>query len=306
MLTYRIQVLFQFWLLRKKLRKIGLPTTYNEKIWWKSAYDRRNILTTFADKIKVRDYVAEKIGAKYLTNAIAVAYDPSKIKWAELPREFVIKVNHGSGGVVIVWDGAPHDSRLPADSKNENWTRHQIKPENLDFNSLSNLITHFLKLKYCWFPGCNRIPEWAYLNVKPGLIIEELLLDEIGQIPKDIKFWMFHGECKFISVTVTESPTQGTELSRDLFTKEWEWINVRKDGLPNSKVQIGKPANYEEMLEIAEKLSIGIDFVRVDLYSIRDRVIFGEMTNYPAAGTNSFDPPEYEKSISDIFKLDVL
>ena len=38
------------------------------------------------------------------------------------------------------------------------------------------------------------------------------------------------------------------------------------------------------MVDIARELSRGIDFVRVDLYGIGDRIFFGEMTFTPGAG----------------------
>ena len=40
------------------------------------------------------------------------------------------------------------------------------------------------------------------------------------------------------------------------------------------------------MIEIAERLGEGVDFVRVDLYDVDGRVVFGELTNYPAGGTD--------------------
>ena len=44
------------------------------------------------------------------------------------------------------------------------------------------------------------------------------------------------------------------------------------------------------MVEVAEALSKGVDFVRVDLYQVGERVVFGELTNYPAAGLQAMTP----------------
>ena len=41
------------------------------------------------------------------------------------------------------------------------------------------------------------------------------------------------------------------------------------------------------MFRIAEKLSMGIPYVRVDLYCISGHVYFGEMTFYPDSGFDS-------------------
>ena len=51
------------------------------------------------------------------------------------------------------------------------------------------------------------------------------------------------------------------------------------------------------MIEIAERLGVGIDFVRVDLYALPERIVCGELTNYPLAGTGWFDPPEFDRRL---------
>lgn len=44
---------------------------------------------------------------------------------------------------------------------------------------------------------------------------------------------------------------------------------------------VDKPVNYGEMLEVVRKLAAGFEFVRVDLYSVGRRIVFGEMTFTP-------------------------
>ena len=80
------------------------PDTFSKKIRYKMAYDRRNELTTFADKVAVRRYVANSVGGKYLTTLYEVLGEDSLdlLPTEKLPKNFVIKTNHGSGGVVIV------------------------------------------------------------------------------------------------------------------------------------------------------------------------------------------------------------
>lgn len=52
---------------------------------------------------------------------------------------------------------------------------------------------------------------------------------------------------------------------------------------PSSKNQISRPLNYHIMVNIAEKLSIGISLVRVVFYELNNRVYVGEMTFYPGS-----------------------
>ncbi len=85
------------------------PQTFNEKIAFKMLFDRRPILTLIADKIQVRDYVAQQIGPTYLTRLYQVCRTPQEIDWQALPPSFVIKVNHGAGMVAIIRDKSTVD-----------------------------------------------------------------------------------------------------------------------------------------------------------------------------------------------------
>jgi hypothetical protein len=49
------------------------------------------------------------------------------------------------------------------------------------------------------------------------------------------------------------------------------------------------------MIEVAEALGAETDMVRVDLYDLDGRVVFGELTSYPLGGRLRFDPPEFDR-----------
>jgi len=51
----------------------------------------------------------------------------------------------------------------------------------------------------------------------------------------------------------------------------------------------------KEMLSIAESLSGKIPYVRVDLYCIEKRIVFGEMTLTPGSGFKTIQPPEFDQ-----------
>jgi hypothetical protein len=59
------------------------------------------------------------------------------------------------------------------------------------------------------------------------------------------------------------------------------------------------PANLPEMIRIAEALGQETDMVRVDLYEMGGRVVFGELTNYPAGGTAPFTPEEFNRILGE-------
>ena len=78
------------------------PQTYNEKIQWLKLYDRSDLKSMLSDKVRVRSWVAEKIGQEYLTKLYGVYRCASEIDFDALPNRFVLKANHGSGWNAIV------------------------------------------------------------------------------------------------------------------------------------------------------------------------------------------------------------
>jgi hypothetical protein len=266
------------------------PHTLTEHVRHKMAHDRRPLLTTFADKIAVRDHVAGIVGAEYLSTVHEITRDPGSIPWATLPRELVCKVSHGSGGAVIVWDGADPNARLPGDATSVEWRRFVVRNENAAPERMVDLCRHWMTLDFSWTPG-KPVVEWAYQDVPPGVLVEELLVDADGGLPNDYKFFVFGGQVRLISVD--RGRFHGRHV-RDIMSAEWERLPVRL-GKPMSPEPPVRPPHLDLMLEIASELGrAAVDFVRVDLYDLGDRVVFGELTNYPDAGRADISPPSFD------------
>lgn len=64
------------------------------------------------------------------------------------------------------------------------------------------------------------------------------------------------------------------------------------------------PANLSEMISIAESLSAGFKFLRVDLYNVKGKIYFGELTFYPAAGMGAFVPEEWDEKLGKCLMID--
>ena len=259
------------------------------------AYDRNPLLTDLADKFAVRDYVSGRIGSDYLAKLYLVTDDVSKITLTGIPRNFVCQANHSSGMNVIVWDGADQEVFLPKDIETYNGGNFVIHPNNLDVDDLKALCKRWMNKNFYYTPGSR--PAWCYLNIQPKVIFEELLLTPHGEIPMDYKFFMFDGECELVQVDAESF----TEHQRDLFKPNWEKVPATYR-YPNSTLDIPKPPNLERMLEIAGVLSKGLDFERVDLYDLGDRVVFGEITHYPEAGFEELHPRAFENTVGKNWK----
>ena len=83
---------------------------------------------------------------------------------------------------------------------------------------------------------------------------------------------------------------------------DWNRIHVIK-GKPGVEIDFKAPENFEEMKETARILSGDYPFIRVDLYSINGKTIFGELTFYPDSGIIPFTPDKYNHIFGDLFKL---
>lgn len=74
------------------------------------------------------------------------------------------------------------------------------------------------------------------------------------------------------------------------------------DTIQNDKYIPELPCNFQEMKTIAEKLSSPFPFVRVDLYNIKGRIYFGELTFIPYGEINL---KNYSNLVSSIKLTDI-
>jgi hypothetical protein len=249
------------------------PQTFTEKMQWLKLYEHTDLLTICADKLAVRRYVREKIGGKYL---LPLIYHTDKVKdihFDEFPAiPVVIKVNHNSGGTIIVKD------------KNA-----------VNFKKLRLELKIQLKSNYFYSSG-----EWQYKNIKPCILIEKLLQDDTGNdILNDYKIHCFNGKPQYIQTFFDRE----TEIKENWYDREWNPLDVY-DKTPKKR-QVPKPELLGDLLEIASILSKDFIYVRVDLYISQNQIYFGELTFHPASGFMKFQPQEFDRILGDKLKLPI-
>jgi len=144
-----------------------------------------------------------------------------------------------------------------------------------------------------------RAREWCYKNIDPRIICERFLTDETGVIPSDFKFFCFDGEPLFVQFDMDRF----AKHRRDLFDLDWKLLPFNIGGYASSGLDIERPRNLETMITVARALSRGFPFVRVDLYSIRERGIFGAMTWYPGGGLLRLIPEIYDLHLGQALTL---
>lgn len=253
-------------------KKLNLenPQTYNEKLQWLKLYDRNPKYTDMVDKYKVREYVSERIGEEHLIPLLGVWDDPKDIDFSKLPDQFVLKCNHDSGGIVICKDKS-----------------------QLDIPGSVKFLQKQLRRNFFY-----RAREWPYKNIVRKVIAEQYMVDESGYELKDYKFFCFDGVCKFAFIATD----RGIDTRFDFFDKDFNHIPV-KNGHENADKPLLKPATWEKMIQLAEKLSQGIPQVRVDLYDVFGQIYFGEMTFFHYGGKKPFKPEEWDYKFGEYIKL---
>jgi len=248
------------------------PKTFNEKMQWLKLYNQKTIYTTMVDKYAAKKYVADIIGDTYIIPTLGVWDTPEDIDFDKLPDKFVLKTTHDSGGVRII-------------DKKRGYDRVAI---NAFFS------TRLSKSLY------NRMREWPYKNVKPRIIAEKYMVDNLTDELRDYKFYCFNGEVKLVMVALNRMSKEQTYF--DYFDRDYNYLPIVW-GNPNSKALPNKPETFDEMIRIAEKLSKGIPHVRVDLYECNSHIYFGEITFFDSSGFCRIEPEEWDYKLGEWIQL---
>ena len=248
------------------------PVTFNEKLQWLKLYDRKPEYTIMVDKVKAKDYVAEKIGNQYIIPTLGVWDDPDDIDFDKLPNQFVLKCNHNSGiGNCICRDKS-----------------------KLDIQKVKDGLRIGLKENFY-----RRFREWPYKNVPRKILAEKYMTDESGTELKDYKVFNFNGEPEIIEVDFDRFK----EHKRNIYGKNWERIEMEIQYPSDKNREIARPEALDEMLSLARKLAEGIPYVRTDFYIIGEKLYFGELTFYHDAGFGKFRPEEWDKRLGELIIL---
>lgn len=86
-------------------------------------------------------------------------------------------------------------------------------------------------------------------------------------------------------------------------TLDWQFAPyVRKDFKPFTKLP-PKPITFDRMVDVARQLSAGLDFIRVDLYEVKGKIYFSELTFFPSAGFMPFGDLSHDIEIGNMIQL---
>lgn len=224
------------------------PETFNQKIQFRKLYDNNPLYSICADKYRVREYVKSKIGEEYLIPLYFVTDNLTEEQWEHLPNSFVIKPTHDNGTVRVVKDKT-----------------------KVNKNKILKDMELALKLDY------GKVSmENFYSDIPRKIIAEKYLKDNI----EDYKFHCFKDKIFLERITKI-----GLGSMYDIE----KWKNLKFSiGYDVDGTTYEKPKKFEEMVEIAKKLSEDFEYVRVDLYNVDGKIYVGELTFCESSGFGKF------------------
>ncbi|ROZ64125.1 hypothetical protein EEB15_29125 [Ramlibacter sp. WS9] len=241
------------------------PRGFTEKLFCRMLDVHEQGCPTYSrlsDKLAVRDFVAGRVGERFLTPVLWSGDDAREIPWERLPPEILLKCNEGSG----------KGARLAA----------PYQPE-----AAQALALRWQSQSYYWFRR-----EFHYWDVPRRLLVDERLDDGHPDGPIDYIFFCFDGVPRLAQVG-----SRSHTIHR-FFTPDWEAVQLTYRERYETP-HIPRPAVLSQMLEAAAALSAGFDFVRVDFYCCGNDIRFGELTFTPRAGWIHFKPAEWDMRLGD-------
>ena len=246
------------------------PRRFNHKLIFMKLNSKNNGYEKYADKIEVKKHIAKIISSKYLIPTLETHFSPDSIDYDKLPKDFIIKTNHGSGMNILVKD------------------KSKINPTRIN-----KILKKWLNINYF-----NIGSEYQYKNIKPKIIIEPIIKTKSPNGLVDYKFFCFHGEPKFVQIDIDRF----TNHKRNFYDLNWNKLNFNFL-YKNSSKQISKPNNFSEMIEISKKLSKEFKFIRVDLYDCDGAIYFGELTFFPGGGFEPIYPTSFDFKLGDMLTI---
>lgn len=254
-------------------KKLNLknPIGFNEKLNWLKVNDIHPEYTDLVDKIKVREYVQNKIGEDICFPLLGQWEKYEDVNFEILPEQFVMKCNHDSGSVKII-----------------------NNKSKIDHKELAKFFKSRLKINSYTIGR-----EYPYKNIKPMIMAEKYMVPKGSSDINDYKFFCFNGKPEIMFIATDRS----TDVKFDFFDMDFNHLDIENIH-PQAGKTIEKPKLFEEMKEIASKLSQGMKFVRIDLYEIEGKVYFGEFTFFHGGGFWLFKPDEWERKLGDWIEID--
>lgn len=256
------------------------PKTYNEKLNLRKRDPKHPLFSICADKIRAKEYVAEKIGQEIIIPNYYVGetidFDTMKQIIKEKGDCF-LKANHNSGPVhLLTTNSTDEEIRSAVENVQQQLT--------IDFGELVN--------------------EPWYSDIKRGILVEKRLPPQEGESDiRDYKFHVFKQKDGSFKVIPSIDFERNSNHTRSFFDEELNWLPFSIE-YPTLIQKVDKPKNYETMLSVARTLASPFSYARIDLYNNNGEIYFGEITFAHGAGSEAFTSKSYDLWMGNLWQGD--
>ena len=264
------------------LKILGALIIISTYVFYKYYFLKIEYFSQIICKSHIPDYTRWILSDKYVGKEYAKQYGfevPETYQLVEFPHHIkwdfktaVIKPVDlcDGGGIYFIKDGKDFI------------TGKKIKPEEIK-KELQYLRSNIMSEYY--------MHEKMFQGLVPynGYLVEELLLDENGNIPQDYKCYVFGGKIHYIAVTCDRKMIDGNQNFKSVWLdREFQPLRIPmiKKGYQYQKIDI--PPGFEKMRELVENMGKVLKrHCRIDTYLINGKTYLGEFTFFCGASLHT-------------------
>lgn len=241
-----------YWINQRCFPDIVSGKSFNDKIQWLKLFGQDSRMVGLTDKLALKQIVNRALGPGFVAATLSQGSTYQDIDMANLPRQFVLKANHDSGSVYFV--------------HNKN---------NFPAKYFKSRLDGAIGRTFGRSGG-----EWQYWPIPKQVFAEEMLPFINGAPPPDYKFHCSNGRVLWLQYIYD----RGRHTKEVITDRDGRVMGLNFDQHMTSVFEFKRPRNWQALLEVAEAMSRGFQYVRVDLYNLPDRIVVGEMTFTPLNG----------------------
>ncbi len=248
------------------------PKTFNELFLnEKLKMSEDTIAKKLTDKVEFKEWLAKNTLSEYIIPTIRVFENTSDLKDYTFPEKCVIKPTHSSGKQIIINGPRPRKAKESEYLRMRSWLNEDYYLRGREVN---------------------------YKGIKKRIIVEELLLDSDGAVPKDYKVICANGIPTIIQVDINRFSNH----LRQLYNTNWELLPYCTF-YERHPVPLPAPPQLHRALSLAREISSQFTLCRVDFYFLGDNSIkIGEITFFPGNCSEMFTPAQGDKEAGKLLR----
>ena len=275
------------------------PTKLSEKIQWLKFNYKDPIQIHLQDKLLYKKYLKHIGLEEYATELLCTWKNLNEVDFDSLLKEpfipFVLKPNNMSGGKQVF---------IFTENTKKNIQYDEIKTVLRDFNYGLPYIDGI------------KLGEWVYMKMKPFLFAEKyydpdtLEFSDGTNRPVEYRIFCFNQKVKHIQVNTLPNSNDVTLRcmkhfnGRAVLSYNADWEKAKIGEIEIGKITKAKekfviddcarPTHLEEMIEVSEKISKPVPFLRVDWIAHNGKLKTFENSLFPSSGFLSWEPNPQE------------